>query len=485
MTKTEGTGKGPRAGTLGEWARLHLWEIQPVRDVLLFLAILGVVWIGYRISIVTVPLMLALALAYLFEPLVRRFAKGSRVRRRIAAGGLIFAVLVLVVVPAVLGLIWAVTSGFSVATNFQQRLVTMRRIVYQQAPPSQEELDTLGSELWQDMALMLREPRAQDAPQPENAQPPNTPPTPAVDPISASANSQSPVASDDHTGESAEPAPLGPPAPREGITSMRGLVKAGAEYLWYWAEHNEQWLKENAPKKGLVALRFFASGAKTLGFIAFGGFLTAFFFFFVCTGYQRVLSALGEMIPDKARPQTMHLLTRMDRVVAGFVRGRLTICVILSVLFTIGYTLIGAPLPLVLGVATGMLSIVPYLAIVTIPVTILLMFIGPSAGIRGEWWWIMGAPIVLYYTVQSLDDYVLNPMIQGKHTDMDTPSILFASIGGAALLGIYGLLIAIPLAACIKILWLEVAMPRIQAWKRGQTSDPLPIGGAAAPSKSG
>ena len=43
-----------------------------MRDLLIFAAIIGLVWLGYRLSIVTVPLLLALMLAYLFEPVVRR-----------------------------------------------------------------------------------------------------------------------------------------------------------------------------------------------------------------------------------------------------------------------------------------------------------------------------------------------------------------------------------------------------------------------------
>jgi predicted PurR-regulated permease PerM len=76
---------------------------------------------------------------------------------------------------------------------------------------------------------------------------------------------------------------------------------------------------------------------------------------------------------------------------------------------------------------------------------------------------------------QFLDDYVLTPTIQGKSTNMDTPTILFASIAGGALAGIYGLLLAIPVAACIKILMREVFWPRFRAWAQGNASDPLPI----------
>jgi predicted PurR-regulated permease PerM len=74
-----------------------------------------------------------------------------------------------------------------------------------------------------------------------------------------------------------------------------------------------------------------------------------------------------------------------------------------------------------------------------------------------------------------MDDYFLTPKIQGDATGMDTPSILFASIAGGVLAGFYGLLLAIPVAACVKILLKELFWPRFRAWARGEKDDPLPI----------
>ena len=67
------------------------------------------------------------------------------------------------------------------------------------------------------------------------------------------------------------------------------------------------------------------------------------------------------------------------------------------------------------------------------------------------------------------------PMIQGRSTGMDTPTILFASLAGGALFGVFGLLIAIPIAACLKILVQEVFWPRFKAWAEGREKDFLPI----------
>ncbi|MBY0308487.1 MAG: hypothetical protein K2Q09_07070, partial [Phycisphaerales bacterium] len=81
---------------------LHLWQIQPVRDALLIAAVLALVYLGYKLSIVTVPILLAMLLAYLIEPAVK-FVTPPRRRwftRRGFALVLIFGAFLLVVIPA-------------------------------------------------------------------------------------------------------------------------------------------------------------------------------------------------------------------------------------------------------------------------------------------------------------------------------------------------------------------------------------------------
>jgi predicted PurR-regulated permease PerM len=109
----------------------------------------------------------------------------------------------------------------------------------------------------------------------------------------------------------------------------------------------------------------------------------------------------------------------------------------------------------------------------------LLMWLQPSTPLgdwQMAWWWVVFAPIAVYMGAQVLDDWVLTPLIQGKNVDMDAPTILFASLAGGILAGLYGVLIAIPAAACIKILINDVVWPRVGAWARGESPDPLPWG---------
>ena len=83
-------------------ARMHFWRIQSVRDILVIVLALTVVWLGYRMSAITVPLLVALGLAYLFEPVISVLQRKLKWQRTAAVSlilGLFMTGVILVAVP--------------------------------------------------------------------------------------------------------------------------------------------------------------------------------------------------------------------------------------------------------------------------------------------------------------------------------------------------------------------------------------------------
>lgn len=248
-----------------------------------------------------------------------------------------------------------------------------------------------------------------------------------------------------------------------------------------WVRNNAQTVAKEVGQRviggGAQALSAAAGFLGSIAVLAFTGFLTAFFFYFFSTGWGRVLAFWEGLIPERRKGRVLELLAQMDAVIAAFIRGRVTICLLLAVFVTGAYWLIGVPAPLILGPAVGVLFIVPFVHVLGVPAAMLMMWLDPGGvGWQREWWWVVFAPIGVYLAAQVLDDYVLTPKIQGKATGMDAPAILFASIAGGVLAGVYGLLLAIPAAACVKIVLREVFWPRFKAWSEGRERDLLPVG---------
>ncbi|MCC6425235.1 MAG: AI-2E family transporter [Phycisphaerales bacterium] len=514
------TAKSPSTQPI-DWRNVHLWQIQPIRDGLVVAGIIGLIYLGKVLSIVTIPMLLALLLAYLFEPLIRRVTVTKHVSRQGAALGIIVIASAVVFVPLTIGAVVGVVQGASVAGNIAEDAADLLKAVdtHTSEAERQAAYKRLDGGFWRwstDSITKLRREvndyrrhrglpplkrksaadaatagESEPTPAGEESAAPATPPadlpqpddpkdaaqpTDTGSPDTASADSSQPAAESDPASAAAptiQHAPVELPAWKE---QLYNAISGSLE----WIQLNSRQLAQNLGKQvigGGASLIGSALGIlQSIGFLLFSAFLTAFFFFFFSTSWGRVLEFWESLIPERRKNRVIDLLQKMDRVIAGFIRGRLTICLMLSVYMTIAYLLIGVPSALLLGPIVGLMFIVPFAHVLGVPIAMILMSLQPSAiEWQNAWWWIVFAPIGVYMGAQILDDYILSPMIQGKNTNMDTPTILFASLAGGALAGVYGLLIAIPAAACIKILFVEVFMPRFREWARGKKPDFLPI----------
>lgn len=462
-----------------DWSRLRLWQIQPIRDALVLVGVVGLVYLGYICSIVTVPMLLALALAYLFEPLVARATGRLKwLSRQGAAVAIIVLAGTLVVVPVTIGAGFAVVQGATLASavarntgnliaSVQGKTPEERRAARAKLPQSLRDVGGWLGDLRTDVETYRdQKERRREAEEQRLLR------------LRSEADAETDTAAPDDPAANQPEPPL--PEVIE-IPEWKEQLYQGLDWSILWLRNNAETVAKNVGQQaigtGAQAIGALVAGVQRMGFLLFTGFLTGFFFFFFCTGYGRVLEFWEGLIPEKKKGRVIDLVGQMDRVIAGFVRGRITICAILACYMTLAYWFIGVPMPLVLGPVIGLLFIVPFVHVIGVPIAIVLMAIEPSgAAWQQHWWWIVFAPMGVYLGAQLLDDYVLSPTIQGKATGMDTPTILFASFAGGALAGVYGLLLAIPVAACIKILLKEVFWPKFKAWGQGKERDFLPIG---------
>ncbi|MCB9845455.1 MAG: AI-2E family transporter [Phycisphaeraceae bacterium] len=470
----------------------HLWQIQPVRDALVVLLVIAVLWLGNKLSVVTVPLLLAIMLAYLFEPVIQAMMRWLKIKRTAASTAIVALAAALIVAPAVIGAVYGVIQGVALVSRMAENTGLVYSSVVSEVEARQAEASLRDAHEREARAAASA---AEETPGAEGSERPEGPGPEGSD--AAGTGAERPPPDPEFLRRLAEEAEQ----KRTDADEARGALSGRSKRAWLWI-HNwiverdegalvqaldnlQGWVQKNA---AALANRAAAAGASAIGTslrilggvasLGFMLFLTAFFFFFVSTSWVEFKGFGGRVIPERHRALILDLLQKFDRVISGFIRGRLTIAFILSIVFTIGYWIIGVPAAFILGPVVALLAIVPYLSLIGVPISILLLWLEGHGGFRGEWWWIVFAPTVFYFAAQSLDDYFLTPRIQGKVTDMSTPAIVFAAVAGGALMGFFGVLIAIPLAACIKILIREIFWPRFKAWGEGKEKDFLPIGRA-------
>lgn len=195
------------------------------------------------------------------------------------------------------------------------------------------------------------------------------------------------------------------------------------------------------------------------------------YFFSFAMNFDAIKRKAGEYIPRSRRERVVELLGQIDKVVSAFFRGRVVIALLMAGMFAAGWCpwVTDVPYWALLSLATGLLSLVPYAAAVGWLLAVglkALTMTGVESADAWQWAVALGGPTLVYVAVQFVEGWILTPLIQGKAMDLGPVTILIVVFVGGALGGLYGLLLAIPIAASVKILLREVALPRLAEWVR-------------------
>ena len=450
-------------------ARLHLWQIQGVRDVVVVAVVLAIVYLGYAMRSVSVPLLVAFGLAYLVEPVVQGLVRRFNMTRTAAVGtlmgtaGVALVAVLAIMLPIVVGQSASFVQAFRQG-RFNKALERTEQLVPEQYRGEVERVKEWFSS--------------------------NVSPAP-VGVSNAGTRNEEPK----HEGDQAKPVEAVAASAKEPAGEAAVTAKAEREVAIKEADAIQRAVAAELDRRGLVAARPDRSGFQwgallgssaeqvlmtaldvlTVGFLAA---LVPFYFWFFSISFPAALDFLRGLLPVRHRDRVIELAVEMDRAVSGFVRGRIVVSSIMGVLIAVGWKFFGVPYAITLGVVVGVFSLVPYLSVVGLPIAIGLLAVDqlalPDAD-RMTWFWILIGPSVVYGIVQFLEGYVLIPLIAGKATDLDPVSIFVAVLAGAAIAGVYGMLLSIPVAACLKIYLREVVMPHLRDWSSGRADDPLPL----------
>ena len=439
-----------------DWHRLHLWQIQPVRDAVMVFLVLGLLYLGKVLSIITVPLLVALGFAYLVEPVIGWLMRkapwmGRKVAVLLMMGiiGLGSLILLLGTVPVL------VKQAGSLMKNADTYVANVRAFAHDQNLP---EWLTERLQAWTEFL-----------------------------PKPTTAGNKNPSSTEVPTAVNAV---VTPPPP--GVLDEERVRKIIREEMnQQSSETTTSGVLGNVASGAMQVLGFFSALIGGVAQVGIFVFVSVFCFFFFSTSFPAVRDYLSSFIPASNRERSLELIGKMDMAISGFVRGRLTICFFMSIMYAIGWTICGVPHAVLLGLATGALGLIPYFSAVGLPIAWALLAVSlhgasdrtgfyytevVAGGVAGlAWWKILVFPWLVNAISQATEDYVLNPMIQGKATNLHPATILLACIAGGVLGGLYGMILAIPITACIKIMMDEILLPRLKLWLDGRRQDPLPL----------
>ncbi len=176
--------------------------------------------------------------------------------------------------------------------------------------------------------------------------------------------------------------------------------------------------------------------------------ITLLYLFFILLDYERLASGFIKIFPKKNRPFWHALINDVEREMNSYIRGQGLVALCIGILFCIGFTIIGFPMAIGLGILIGILSLIPYVhGLAFIPMVILSLLKAADTG--QNFWVIFASATGVFVIVQIITDMVLTPKIMGKAMGLNPAVILLSLSVWGALLGFIGLIIALPLTTLI------------------------------------
>ncbi len=244
------------------------------------------------------------------------------------------------------------------------------------------------------------------------------------------------------------------------LTSNLGVSKSvDVDVLVTWIRAKASTLGPESIGKAAAGLMGFLLRGYSVTLTILNLTLLPFFVFYISYDLKEIHQAIGDFFSPEGRTKYQQLSQEILAQVYAFSKGQIIVSLVMAVLYGVGLSLVDVPNGLAIGFLAGMLNIIPYLG------TISGVFLSiTSVLISDPTWSHIFLVLGVFVFVQSVEGLYLTPKVLGDKTGLHPMGVILALLIGGQLLGIFGLIIAIPAAAATKILfkflWSEVKEAR-------------------------
>ena len=192
----------------------------------------------------------------------------------------------------------------------------------------------------------------------------------------------------------------------------------------------------------------FLSGTLNFAIGLLGSLVVLLYLFFILMDYEKISEGWIRLVPEGKRGFTSMVVQDVKNGMNAYFRGQSLIALLVGILFSIGFLIIDFPMAIGLGLFIGLLNLIPYLQLVGfIPTIILAMVKASDTG--QSFWLIMLCALAVFAVVQTIQDVYLTPKIMGHVMGLNPAIILLSLSVWGSLLGIIGLIIALPLTTLL------------------------------------
>ncbi|MCC6746321.1 MAG: AI-2E family transporter [Deltaproteobacteria bacterium] len=207
--------------------------------------------------------------------------------------------------------------------------------------------------------------------------------------------------------------------------------------------------------------------------------LVPIFTFYFLPKFPAFVASAREMVPRRFATWVDGTAKEVDRVLAAWIRGQLTVMAVQAVLYSVGLSVVGVKMGVLIGITTALLAFIPYVGVVVglvlSALLCLLEYSGPGP--------LIGVGVV-FLVMQLLEGLLLTPWLVGEKVGLGPVGVLLALMLGGNLFGLTGVLLAVPVAAALVVVLRRAleAYRRSDFYLRGEARVPTD-GGEEAPDR--
>lgn len=237
-------------------------------------------------------------------------------------------------------------------------------------------------------------------------------------------------------------------------------IKNFPDTIQWWMNENsgeiEKFLKSDNFTSALkeAAPKLFSFVGETMSVIMsiVASAITLLYMFFILLDYEYLSEKWITIFPKSVRPFWKELAGDVEVALNNYIRGQGLVAMIMGILFCIGFSIIGLPMAIGLGILIGIMDLVPYLhTLALIPGAFLAAMKAAETG--QNYWVVLGMVVAVFCIVQLIIESIVIPKIMGKKMGLN-PAVLLLSLSvWGALLGFIGLIIALPATTIIIAYW--------------------------------
>lgn len=208
----------------------------------------------------------------------------------------------------------------------------------------------------------------------------------------------------------------------------------------------EEWM--SLVKKALSSSWSFLSSSLSIIFGILSWLIVVLYVIFIMLDYERLMLSFRQLVPYGSRHRVFKVMDDVKTAMNRYFRGQFCVSMLVGILFCIGFIIIDLPLAVAFGLFIGILNMVPYLQLISLPIAAFLCLVG-SVGSDISFWTIFCECMAVYIVVQIIQDMLLTPKIMGKVMGLNPAIILLSLSVWGCLLGFIGLIIALPLTTLL------------------------------------